>query len=68
MDDLATLHALAGAAAVALALCAILADRRRFRRRDPDAVGLVPWTAVFFWSLLAACLLLGLAAREWSAG
>lgn len=68
MDDLTTLHALAGGAATLLAVFAIIADRRRLRRRDPDAVGLVPWTAVFFWSLLAACLLLGLAAREWLAG
>ena len=67
MDELTTLHAIAGAAALTLAVFAIFADRRRLRRRDPDAVGLVPWTGVFFWSLLAACLLLGLAAREWLA-
>ena len=60
--------AAAGAAAVALAALAWAGDRRRMRRRDPDAVGFMPWTAVFFWSLLAACVLLGLALREWLAG
>ena len=63
-----TLLALVGAAALALALVAWIADRRRLRRSDPDAVGCMPWTAIFFFSLLAAVLLLGLAARWWFAG
>ena len=57
-----------GAIAVVLAIIAWLGDRRRMRRSDPDAVGFMPWTAVFFWALLSACILLGLAAKQWFAG
>jgi hypothetical protein len=60
--------ALAGAVAVALAIAAVIGDRRRMRRSDPDAVGFMPWTGVFFVAFLAAVLLLGLAARAWLAG
>ena len=56
-----------GLAAAMLALTAWLGDHRRARRRDPDAVGFVPWTVLFMLSLLAACVLLGLAGREWLA-
>ncbi len=59
--------ALACGLATALALLAWLGDRRRMRRSDPDAVGFVPWTGVFFWALLAACVLLALAVKEWLA-
>ena len=65
MDSDYTLHALLGALAAALAVLAWIADRRRMRRRDPDKVGFMPWTGLFFWALLAACTLLGLAAKEW---
>jgi hypothetical protein len=59
--------ALGGALAVIIAIIAWLGDRRRMRRSDPDAVGFMPWRDVFFWAFLAACLLLGLAAKEWLA-
>ena len=59
-----TLAAL-GAFAVASALVAWLGDRRRMRRSDPDAVGFMPWTGIFFWALLAACTLVGMAAKAW---
>ena len=65
MDSGSILLAALGAMAVALAIIAWLADRRRMRRSDPDAVGFLPWRDVFFWALLAACILLGLAAKEW---
>jgi hypothetical protein len=68
MNDLSTAHAVAGVVAAGIALVAWLGDRRRMRRSNPDDVGFVPWTAVFFWALLAACVLLGLAAREWLGG
>lgn len=60
--------AVTGALALCVAVLAWVGDRRRMRRSDPDAVGFVPWTAVFFWALFAACVLLGLAGREWLAG
>lgn len=56
---------LGGALAVVLAAIAWAGDHRRMRRSDPDAVGFMPWTDLFFWALLAAVILLGLAAKEW---
>jgi hypothetical protein len=67
MDDM-PIALLAGLAAAALAALAWLADRRRMRRSDPDSVGFVPWTVVFFWACLAALLMLALGAREWFGG
>ncbi len=57
-----------GAAAAVVAIWASLADRRRVRRSNLDAVGFMPWTPVFFVALLTACVALGLAARAWVAG
>jgi len=69
MDAALTMvHAIVGLAAASLALVAWWGDHRRMRRRDPDAVGFMPWTGVFFVALLIACVLLGLAAREWIMG
>ena len=68
MDDMVSQVAVAGLIAAAVALLAWVGDRRRMRRRDPDAVGFMPWTPVFFWSLLFACILLGIAGKSWLAG
>jgi len=57
----------AGFAAVALAVLARWADGRRLRRSDPDAVGFMPWTAIYFAALFVGCVCLGIAAREWVA-
>lgn len=57
-----------GILAALLAALSWHGDRRRMRRRDPDRVGIMPWTTLFFWSFLAACLLLAAAVQDWLAG
>ncbi|WP_439646882.1 hypothetical protein [Novosphingobium lentum] len=57
-----------GVVAALLAVWSMWADRRRMRRSNPDAVGFMPWTAVFFVSMFVACVALGLAARAWATG
>lgn len=57
-----------GALAVTVAVLAWWGDRRRIRRSDPDAVGFMPWTSIFFIALFVACVSLGIGGREWLAG
>jgi cobalamin biosynthesis protein CobD/CbiB len=54
-----------GAAAALLAALAWLGDWHRQRRKDPDAVGWVPWVGLFFAALFVALVLLALGIREW---
>lgn len=68
MDDTTRIMAIAGVLAVGVAALAWFQDRRRLRRRDLDRVGFMPWTSLFFWSLMIAVLLLGLSGRAWIAG
>jgi len=66
MEFLADHPALAGGLFAALvALVAWTGDRRRMRRRDPDRVGLMPWTSLFFWATLLASVLMAAAAQQW---
>lgn len=67
MDEPFIQIAAASFVAVLVALVAWLGDRRRMRRTRPDAVGFMPWTGLFVWAMLAACILLGLTARAWLA-
>ena len=56
------------AVAAGVTLAAWFADRRRMRRRDPDAVGWMPWTSVFFLALMHACVFGALAFQGWVRG
>lgn len=64
MDDAVTMGSIGGVA-ILLAMIAWWADRRRLRRSDPDAVGFMPWTTIYFLATMIGCVALGLAARDW---
>ena len=64
----ATLVALIGGALLALAVLALVADWRRTRRRRIDAVGCVPWTALFLLCAISGVGLLTLAIQGWARG
>ena len=55
-------------ACVAIALAAAVGDRRRLRRRDPDAVGFMPWTTMSFFASAGALVFAALAFSGWRAG
>jgi hypothetical protein len=59
----AALAGLAGAGLLVVAALAALAERRRARRALIDAVGCMPWTALFLLAFIAGVVLLGLSAR-----
>lgn len=64
MSDSDRLMLIVGAIAAAVAVVALVGDRRRQRRRHLDRVGFMPWTPIFFWSMAVAVILLGLVARD----
>jgi hypothetical protein len=64
----ATLVGLAGSALLLLAIVAALAERRRLRRRRIDAVGFMPWTALFMLAFFAGVTLMALAVTGWLKG
>lgn len=68
MEDSRILMTICGAVAALIAVVAWVGDHRRHRRKHIDRVGFMPWTAIFFFALMAAVLLLGLSARGWLAG
>ena len=59
MDRTALWMAVAGGVAALVALVAWVGDLRRMRRSQLDRVGFMPWTGLFFWSLMVAVVLLG---------
>jgi ABC-type uncharacterized transport system permease subunit len=59
MDKTALWMAIAGGLAALMGIVAWVGDHRRMRRRRLDQVGFMPWTGIFFWSLMAAVVLLG---------
>ena len=59
---------LPGLIAFGLTLFGWRAERRRKNRSDPDAVPLLPWRDISFWSSFAALFLLGFALKAWLAG
>jgi len=62
----ATLAATGGALLMAVALIAALAERRRGRRRRIEAVGWVPWTAIFVTASFGAVALFMVALVGWT--
>jgi hypothetical protein len=64
----ATLMGVLGGALLLVALFAALAERRRSRRRAIDAVGWVPWTAIFLTACFGAAGVLALALKGWAGG
>jgi hypothetical protein len=64
----ATLAGLAGGALLLVALWSAVAERRRLRRARIDAVGFMPWTAVFFLSIFPGVTLVAMAVKGWLAG
>ena len=64
----ATLAGLAGGALLLVALWSAVAERRRLRRTRIEAVGFMPWTAVFFLSIFPGVPLVAMAVKGWLAG
>ena len=58
---------LPGLIALMLAIWGWRAEKRRKERSDPDAVPLLPWRDISFWSSFAALFLLGGALKAWIA-
>ncbi len=61
----ATLAALAGSLLLLIAVASAVAERRRLRRKRIDAVGCMPWTAVFFLAFFPGVTLLALGVMGW---
>lgn len=64
----ATRFVLAGAALLLLSAVATLGERRRARRKHPDAVGIMPWRDIGVLSALAGLALCGFGIVGWLQG
>ena len=60
----ATLIGLFAAAFLLVAVAAVVAERRRTRRTNIDAVGCMPWTTIFFLAFFCSVVLAGVAAKS----
>lgn len=57
-----------GVGLLLVAVWATVAERRRVKRTRIDAVGWMPWNAVFLLAFFGGILLVGLGVRGWLAG
>jgi hypothetical protein len=64
----ATLFAVAAAGVLAISVLAFWRDRRRRQRREPDAVGLLPWRDIAALSSIAGLVMLAVAVMGWIRG
>ncbi len=56
--------AMIAGSAMALVVVSVLADRRRQRRRDIEAVGIVPWPLITILSVLVALFAIAFAIKD----
>lgn len=64
----ATRYVLAGMALLMLSAIAGIGDRRRARRKHPDAVGIMPWRDIGALSMFAGFALCGFGIVGWLNG
>jgi len=64
----ATLVGIAGGGLLLIALVAMLAERRRLKRQDINAVGCMPWSALFMLTFFGGAILMALAVKGWLSG
>ncbi|MBH5323029.1 hypothetical protein [Aurantiacibacter sediminis] len=64
----ATRYVIAGAMLLTLSAVSALGDRRRSRRKHPDAVGIMPWRDIGALSLFAGLALCAFGVVGWIRG
>lgn len=61
----ATRYGFAGGVLLLISVIAVMGDRRRARRKHPDAVGIIPWRDVAALSTFAGLALMAFAVVGW---
>lgn len=61
----ATRYGLVGALFLLVSLAAVIGDRRRARRKNPDAVGIMPWRDIAALSMFVGLALMAFAVVGW---
>jgi len=64
----ATFAAIGGGMLLVVAALAMWLELRRVRRTQPDRVGCMPWTAIFFVAAFVGVALVIMAIKGWEAG